>query len=97
QMERITRTFTERIHNFIGPNEDIPAPDVNTDGQVMAWIVDEYSKFAGFTPAVVTGKPLDVGGSPGRESATGRGVAFVTERAAADYGIELESATVAIQ
>ena len=97
QMERITRTFTERIHNFIGPNEDIPAPDVNTDGQVMAWIVDEYSKFAGFTPAVVTGKPLDVGGSPGRESATGRGVAFVTERAAADYGIELEGATVAIQ
>ena len=97
QKERITRTFIERIHQFVGPNEDIPAPDMNTDSQVMAWIVDEYSKFEGFTPAVVTGKPLDVGGSPGRESATGRGVAFITERAAADYGIDLDGATVAIQ
>ena len=97
QVERITRTFTERIHPFVGPNEDIPAPDVNTDGQVMAWIVDEYSKFEGFTPGVVTGKPLDVGGSPGRESATGRGVVLVTQRAAADHGIELDGARVAIQ
>jgi glutamate dehydrogenase (NAD(P)+) len=97
QLERITRTFTERIHHFIGPNEDIPAPDVGTNGQVMAWIVDEYSKFAGFTPAVVTGKPLDVGGSPGREAATGRGVFFITRRAAADHGMDLDDATVAIQ
>jgi glutamate dehydrogenase (NAD(P)+) len=97
QMERITRTFIDRIHPFIGPNQDIPAPDVNTNAQVMAWIVDEYSKFEGFTPAVVTGKPLEVGGSPGRESATGRGVAVVTERAAADEGIELQGATVAVQ
>ncbi|MBW3553611.1 MAG: glutamate dehydrogenase [Gemmatimonadetes bacterium] len=97
QLERITRTFIERIHQFIGPNEDIPAPDVNTTPQVMAWIVDEYSKFRGFTPAVVTGKPLEVGGSPGRNSATGRGVAFVTARAAADAGIDLEGATVAVQ
>ncbi len=97
ELERVTRTFVERIHPFIGPNKDIPAPDVNTNAQVMAWIVDEYSKFEGFTPAVVTGEPLEVGGSPGRESATGRGVAVITERAAADYGIELEGATVAIQ
>ncbi|HSH44513.1 MAG TPA: Glu/Leu/Phe/Val dehydrogenase dimerization domain-containing protein [Longimicrobiales bacterium] len=97
QLERLTRTFTERVHQFIGPNEDIPAPDVNTDAQVMAWIVDEYSKFHGFTPAVVTGKPLEVGGSPGRESATGRGVAVTAARAAVDAGLELEGATVAIQ
>ncbi|HUE77884.1 MAG TPA: Glu/Leu/Phe/Val dehydrogenase dimerization domain-containing protein, partial [Longimicrobiales bacterium] len=97
QLERVTRTFIERIHQFIGPNEDIPAPDVNTDGQVMAWIVDEYSKFRGFTPAVVTGKPLEVGGSHGRASATGRGVALVTARAAADQRLDLRGATVAIQ
>jgi glutamate dehydrogenase (NAD(P)+) len=97
EVERITRTFTERIHPFIGPNEDIPGPDMNTDGQVMAWIVDEYSKFHGFTPAVVTGKPLEVGGSPGRISATGRGVAVITARAAASVGLELEGATVAVQ
>jgi glutamate dehydrogenase (NAD(P)+) len=97
ELERITRTFTERIQQFIGPNEDIPAPDMNTDGQVMAWIVDEYSKFHGFTPAVVTGKPLEVGGSPGRVSATGRGVAVVTARAAEQLGMALEGATVAVQ
>ena len=97
EMERLTRTFIERIQGFIGPNEDIPAPDVNTDPQVMAWIVDEYSKFHGFTPAVVTGKPVQLGGSEGRISATGRGVAIVAEHAAADLGMELEGATVAVQ
>jgi glutamate dehydrogenase (NAD(P)+) len=97
EVERITRTFVERIHQFIGPNEDIPAPDVNTNAQVMAWIVDEYAKFRGFTPAVVTGKPVEVGGSPGRVSATGRGVAVITERAVADHDIDLDGATVAIQ
>ncbi|HEV2149276.1 MAG TPA: Glu/Leu/Phe/Val dehydrogenase dimerization domain-containing protein [Longimicrobiaceae bacterium] len=97
EVERITRTFIERIHAFIGPNEDVPAPDVNTDPQVMAWIVDEYSKFNGFTPAVVTGKPVQLGGSEGRISATGRGVAIVAERAAADLGMELREATVAVQ
>lgn len=97
QVERVTRTFIERIHHLIGPNEDIPAPDVNTNPQVMAWIVDEYSKFNGYSPAVVTGKPLEVGGSPGRHSATGRGVAVITGRAAADLGLELEGATVAVQ
>jgi glutamate dehydrogenase (NAD(P)+) len=97
QVERVTRTFIERIHHLIGPNEDIPAPDVNTNPQIMAWIVDEYAKFNGFTPGVVTGKPLEVGGSPGRDSATGRGVAVITGRAAADHGVELQGATVAIQ
>ncbi|MDX1647407.1 MAG: Glu/Leu/Phe/Val dehydrogenase dimerization domain-containing protein [Longimicrobiales bacterium] len=97
EVERVTRTFIERIHLLIGPNQDIPAPDVNTNPQVMAWIVDEYSKFHGFSPAVVTGKPLEVGGSPGRHSATGRGVAFVTAKAAADMKLDLDGATVAVQ
>ena len=97
QLERVTRTFTERIHQLIGPNQDIPAPDVNTNPQVMAWIVDEYSKFHGFTPAVVTGKPLEVGGSPGRHSATGRGIAAITNHAAVSAGLELRGARVAIQ
>jgi glutamate dehydrogenase (NAD(P)+) len=96
-VERLTRTFVERIHNFIGPHEDIPAPDVNTDPQVMAWIVDEYSKFHGFSPGVVTGKPIELGGSLGRISATGRGTAVIAQRAAGDMGMELNGATVAIQ
>ncbi|HUF12471.1 MAG TPA: Glu/Leu/Phe/Val dehydrogenase dimerization domain-containing protein [Longimicrobiales bacterium] len=97
QVERITRTFIERIHKFIGPDQDIPAPDVNTDGQVMAWIVDQYAKFAGWSPAVVTGKPLELGGSEGRISATGRGVAVATALAAADMGLDLSNARVAVQ
>jgi glutamate dehydrogenase (NAD(P)+) len=96
-VERLTRTFVERIHNFIGPHEDIPAPDVNTDPQVMAWIVDEYSKFHGFSPGVVTGKPIELGGSLGRISATGRGTAVIAQRAAGDMGMELNGANVAIQ
>jgi len=96
-IENITRTFIERLQVFIGPNQDIPAPDVNTNAQVMAWIVDEYSKFHGFTPAVVTGKPIALGGSEGRESATGRGVAVVASHAARDIGLAMEGARVAIQ
>ncbi|MFW6079906.1 MAG: Glu/Leu/Phe/Val family dehydrogenase, partial [Gemmatimonadota bacterium] len=97
EVERLTRTFVERTHAFIGPNEDIPAPDVNTNPGVMAWILDEYSKFHGFTPAVVTGKPVELGGSRGRVSATGRGVAILTARTAADLGVGLDGASVAIQ
>ncbi len=96
-LENITRTFIDRLQVFIGPNQDIPAPDVNTNAQVMAWIVDEYAKFHGFTPAVVTGKPIALGGSEGRESATGRGVAVVASHAARDQGIELDGARVAVQ
>ena len=96
-LERLTRKFVGRIHRLIGDNEDIPAPDVNTNPQVMAWIVDEYAKFSGFTPGVVTGKPLALGGSLGRLSATGRGVALTTAEAMARLGRPLEGATVAVQ
>jgi glutamate dehydrogenase (NAD(P)+) len=96
-LERLTRTFVQRIHGFIGPHEDIPAPDVNTDPQIMAWIVDEYSKFHGYQPGVVTGKPVQLGGSEGRISATGRGVAVIAEHAAGDLGLDLRGAEVAIQ
>jgi glutamate dehydrogenase (NAD(P)+) len=96
-LERLTRRFISRIHQFIGDHEDIPAPDVNTNPQVMAWIVDEYAKFHGFTPGVVTGKPLELGGSKGRTSATGRGCLYAAERAAADMGMDLAGATVAVQ
>jgi len=73
ELEVITRKFVEGIQDVMGPMVDIPAPDVNTDGQVMAWIMDHYSRFHGFSPAVVTGKPVNLYGSPGREAATGRG------------------------
>jgi glutamate dehydrogenase (NAD(P)+) len=96
-LERLTRRFIGRIEKFIGPHEDIPAPDVNTNPQVMAWIVDEYSKFNGYSPAVVTGKPIELGGSLGRESATGRGVLFAAQFAASRAGVEMEGATVAVQ
>ncbi|MBW3534113.1 MAG: hypothetical protein KY453_02675 [Gemmatimonadetes bacterium] len=96
-VETITRRFVQRMHMFIGPMDDIPAPDVNTSPEVMAWVVDEYSKFHGWSPGVVTGKPIELGGSLGRLSATGDGVGFLTERALADMGRSIEGATVAIQ
>src|ERR1700726_2212807 len=71
ELERITRKFVERISQEIGPQRDIPAPDVNTNAQVMAWIMDQYSRLHGFAPAVVTGEPVELHGSEGREAATG--------------------------
>ncbi len=79
ELERLTRRFVDQIHDLIGPLTDIPAPDVNTNAQVMAWIMDQYSKIHGFSPAVVTGKPLDLFGSRGREEATGRGAVLALE------------------
>src|SRR4029453_13581916 len=73
EVERLTRRFVHQIHDVIGPHRDIPAPDVNTNAQVMAWIMDEYSRMHGFSPAVVTGKPADLFGSRGRGGGAGRG------------------------
>ena len=97
ELERLTRKFTQRIGSEIGPQRDIPAPDVNTNAQVMAWIMDEYSRQHGYTPAVVTGKPLELQGSAGREEATGRGVVHVIEHALADAGRSIAGTTIAVQ
>ena len=97
ELFEITRTFVERIKEVIGPQQDIPAPDVNTNAEVMGWIMDTYSSHAGFSPGVVTGKPLQLFGSPGREEATGRGVMYVLEEALKDAGKTLDGTTVSIQ
>lgn len=97
ELEHLTRRFTSRIGLAWGLHRDIPAPDVNTNAQVMAWIMDQYSQRYGYTPGIVTGKPIALGGSPGREAATGRGVSIVTREAARDFGIDLQGARIAIQ
>src|SRR5437764_2607795 len=89
EIEAITRRFTLAISHVIGVNRDIPAPDVNTNAQVMAWMMDAYSSRYGYSPAIVTGKPVDLGGAPGREAATGRGVVYVLEAAAKRWGLGL--------
>ncbi len=98
ELERLTRRYTSEISIIIGPHSDIPAPDVNTNSQVMAWIMDTYSMHEGFSiPAVVTGKPLSIGGSEGRNDATATGVLFVTRRAARRLGMPMRGARVSIQ
>jgi glutamate dehydrogenase (NAD(P)+) len=98
ELERLTRKFVQLIHDIIGPHTDIPAPDVNTNAQVMAWIMDEYSRIHGFSPAVVTGKPVDLFGSRGREEATGRGVVFALEEYLRDARAgEIKDKTFAVQ
>lgn len=98
ELENLTRRFTTEISILIGPERDIPAPDVNTNPQTMAWIMDTYSMHIGHTElAVVTGKPLSVGGSEGRLEATGRGVAIITRLATEAFGLNLEGSTGAIQ
>jgi glutamate dehydrogenase (NAD(P)+) len=97
EVERLTRRFTGAIGPVVGPNEDILAPDVNTNSQTMAWMMDEYSRTHGYTPAIATGKPPAVGGSLGREEATGLGVAIITEAMARAVGLPLGGAKVIIQ
>lgn len=98
ELERLTRRFATEISVIIGPERDIPAPDMNTNAQVMAWFMDTISMNRGYTvPAVVTGKPLGIGGSLGRVDATGRGVSIVTREAAKHLGVRLEKANVVIQ
>jgi len=98
ELEALTRRFTTEIEVLIGPERDIPAPDVNTNAQVMAWMMDTYSMHQGYTvPGVVTGKPISLGGSEGRTEATARGTVFCIAEAADHLGIDLRKATVAIQ
>jgi glutamate dehydrogenase (NAD(P)+) len=97
EVEKLTRRFTSRIHRMLGPFRDVPAPDVNTNAQVMTWIFDEFSSAEGYTPACVTGKPVEMGGSLGREQATGRGVSLMVREAARDLGLDLSELRVAVQ
>jgi glutamate dehydrogenase (NAD(P)+) len=98
ELERLTRRYATEISIVIGPHSDIPAPDVNTNSQVMAWIMDTFSMHEGYSiPAVVTGKPLSIGGSEGRNDATATGVLFVTRQGARRIGMPLRGARVSIQ
>ncbi len=98
ELERMTRRYTFMIMPLIGPEQDIPAPDIQTDAQVMAWIMDTYSMFKGYSvPGVVTGKPVNIGGTLGRSTATGRGCMFAVLEALKHQGIKMKGSTVAIQ
>jgi glutamate dehydrogenase (NAD(P)+) len=97
ELQLITRSFVDRIAGILGPTRDIPAPDAGTNAQVMAWIMDGYAKLHGDAPAVVTGKPISLGGSPGRESATGRGIVYAYREAARSLGLHSDSTRVIIQ
>ena len=97
EVQAMTRRFTHAINHVLGVNRDIPAPDLNTNAQVMAWIMDAFSATHGYSPACVTGKPLDLGGAPGWEAATGRGVVYVLEAAARHWQLDLARTRVAIQ
>ncbi|AKF83321.1 glutamate dehydrogenase (NAD(P)+) [Myxococcus fulvus] len=97
ELERLTRKFVDQIQDVIGPTRDIPAPDVNTNPQVMAWIMDQYSRYHGHSPAVVTGKPLELYGSKGREAATGRGLLYVCREILRDLGLPVKGTRFAVQ
>jgi glutamate dehydrogenase (NAD(P)+) len=98
ELNRLTRRYTAAILPLIGPERDIPAPDVNTDAQIMGWIMDTFSMFKGYAvPGVVTGKPIEIGGSLGRKEATGRGVSIVTDEIAFRQGIAMQKAKIAVQ
>jgi glutamate dehydrogenase (NAD(P)+) len=98
ELEGLTRRFTTEISVLIGPESDIPAPDLNTNPQIMAWMMDTYSMHRGYTvPAVVTGKPIGIGGSQGRVEATGRGVTIIAREAALHLGLPFTGATVVVQ
>ena len=97
ELERVTRRFVDAIHDLFGPDVDIPAPDMGTTPEVMAWIMNQYDKYHGFSPACVTGKPVDYHGIPGREEATGRGVGALTLKLLSRLGRRIPGTRVAIQ
>src|SRR5215467_12589226 len=98
ELEALTRRYVAEIIDAIGPEKDVPAPDVNTNEQIMAWVMDTYSMHVGHTEtAVVTGKPLEIGGAAGRRVATGRGVMIATRESAKHLGFPIRGATVAVQ
>jgi glutamate dehydrogenase (NAD(P)+) len=97
ELERLTRAFVDQIHDIVGPDTDIPAPDMGTDHRVMAWFRNQWEKYHGFNPSVITGKPVEEYGAKGREEATGRGVGLLTVKLTKRLGHKPEQTTVAIQ
>jgi glutamate dehydrogenase (NAD(P)+) len=97
ELETLTKRYVQRLAMLLGPDRDIPAPDLGTGPREMAWILDAYAHQAGFNPGVVTGKPVELGGSPGRLEATGYGLAQIAAMASTTQGIDIDGATVAIQ
>jgi glutamate dehydrogenase (NAD(P)+) len=97
ELERITRRFVDELHDVLGPDKDIPAPDMGTNAQVMAWFMNQYEKYHGFNPACVTGKPVELHGADGREEATGRGVAIITRASLLRMKQNVRGATIALQ
>jgi glutamate dehydrogenase (NAD(P)+) len=97
ELNRLTRRYTQNIAHILGPNRDIPATDLGTDGQTMAWMMDAYGQLHGYTPSIVTGKPVELGGSYGREAAPGRGLVYCLEEWAGLTGYRLAGARVVIQ
>ena len=97
ELNRLTRRYTQNIEHLIGPNRDIPAPDLGTNAQTMAWMMDAYGQTHGHSPAVVTGKPVEMGGSLGRQAATGRGVANILTEATQDSRLDIQGKRVVIQ
>jgi glutamate dehydrogenase (NAD(P)+) len=97
ELQSVARSFMDKIEKVLGPTRDIPAPDVGTNAQTMAWLMDEYGKLHGHTPAIVTGKPIALEGSLGREAATGRGVVFILEEIIEQLGIDFDDMTFAVQ
>lgn len=97
ELNRLTRRYTTNIEHLLAVNRDIPAPDLGTNAQIMVWMMDAYGQIHGHTPGIVTGKPIELGGSAGREAATGRGVVTVVAEAAKDAGIDLKGACVIVQ
>ncbi len=97
ELERLTRVFVDQIHDIVGPDTDIPAPDMGTDHRVMAWFRNQWEKYHGFNPAVITGKPVEEYGAKGREEATGRGVGTLTVKLTKRLGMKPEATSIAIQ
>jgi glutamate dehydrogenase (NAD(P)+) len=97
ELQAVTRSFMDKVEKILGPTRDIMAPDLNTDAQIMAWMMDEYGKLNGYTPAIVTGKPIELEGSYGREAAVGRGLVYLFREAAPTLGLSPPESTCVVQ
>ncbi len=97
ELNRLTRRYTQSIDHLIAPNRDIPAPDLGTNAQTMAWIMDAYGQLHGHSPAIVTGKPVEMGGSLGREAATGRGASYILQEASRDFRLDIQETRIVVQ